>query len=286
MNYSTSEIEKKLNFNQIPVLPSGIAELFNTLSDDSIDFIELAATIEKFPGIAARLIAVANSAWSSPVTPVDSLEMACSRLGFDIVRSTSIAMAVASPFDANRCPKFNASYFWTTSLLAADASSWLRTGSTAMKTELPVIRTAGLIHNLGLLLLVDQLAEEAGMALKLVEDSDDLNLSDALQYILGFNHLEAGLLLGKAWNFPEPLIEAMAGRVIETDERDSAGEIANIVGIAVSMIRALQYSPRPWAIPQKQLQPLQIQPAVASDVFVRLTGQLTRVQQMADILFS
>ncbi len=215
---SISEIEKKLNFNQVPVLPSGVSKLFETLTDDSIDFTELAATIEKFPSIAARLIAIANSSWSSPVTPVDSLESACSRLGFDIVRSTSIALAVAAPFDANRCPKFSARYFWTTALLAADATSWLRMESSSMKTELPVVRTAGLLHNMGILLLVDQLPEEVGMAIKLVEDSEDLSMSDALLYILGFNHLETGLLLGKAWNFPDPLVEAMAGQVLETDE--------------------------------------------------------------------
>ena len=282
---TNNDLVNRLSFKQVPVLPAGVSILFKTLTDDSIGFIELAGIIEKFPSIAARLIAVANSPWSSPVATITSLEMACSRLGFDVVRSTSIALAVAAPFDSNRCPAFNAKYFWTTSLLAADATSWLSIGCKSIQTELPTVRTAGLIHNLGLLLLADQLAEEVHTAIKLAEESEDLSLSDALLYILGFDHLDAGLLLGKAWRFPEPLVEAMSGYAVEKNEESPAGEIASIVGLAVSMIQSLQYSRRPWSIPQAQLETLQIQPADATKVFERLSEQLTHIQEMADTLF-
>lgn len=280
-----NDIANKLNFKQIPVLSSNVSVLFKTLTDDSIGFIELARIIEQFPSIAARLIVMVNSSWSSPTTPVTSLEMACSRLGFDVVRSTSIALAVAAPFDSKRCPGFNAKYFWTTSLLAADATSWLSLSCKTIQTELPIIRTAGLIHNLGLLLLADQLAEEVHMAIKLAEKSEDLSLSDALLYILGFDHYDAGLLLGKAWCFPEPLVEAMGGHAIEKNREQREGEIASIVGLAVSMIQSLQYSRRPWSIPQVQLEHLQIQPADATKVFERLSLQLTHIQEMAVSLF-
>lgn len=282
---ANNDLANRLSFKQIPVLPPGVSILFKTLTDDSIGFIELAGIIEKFPSIAARLIAVANSSWSSPVVPITSLEMACSRLGFDVVRSTSIALAVAAPFDSNRCPGFNAKYFWTTSLLAADATSWLSIGCKSIQAELPTVRTAGLIHNLGLLLLADQLAEEVHAAIKLAEESEDLSLSDALLYILGFDHLDAGLLLGKAWRFPEPLVDAMSGYAVTKNGEAPSGEIASIVGLAVSMIQSLQYSRRPWSIPQVQLERLQIQPVDASKVFERLSEQLTHIQEMADTLF-
>ncbi len=282
---TNTDLANRLSFKQIPVLPSGVSLLFKTLTDDSIGFIELAGIIEQFPSIAARLIAVANSSWSSPVAPITSLEMACSRLGFDVVRSTSIALAVAAPFDSNRCPAFNAKYFWTTSLLAADATSWLSIGCKSIQTELPTVRTAGLIHNLGLLLLADQLAEEVHTAIKLAEESEDLGLSDALLYILGFDHLDAGLLLSKAWRFPEPLVEAMSGYAVDKNGEPPAGEIASIVGLAVSMIQSLQYSRRPWSIPQVQLERLQMQPVDATKVFERLSKQLAHIQEMADTLF-
>ena len=243
--HTNSDIANRLDVKQVPVLPTGVSHLFKTLTDDSISFNDLAGILEQFPSIAARLIALANSSWSSPISPITSLEMACSRLGFDVVRSTSIAFSVASPFDSNRCPSFNAKYFWTTALLAADATSWLSEGSKSIQTELPTMRTAGLIHNLGLLLLVDQLAEEVHQTIKMVEESEDLSLGDELRYTLGFNHLDAGLLLGQAWGFPEPLVEAMAGKVVDESNEQSTGEIAGIVGLSVSMIQCLQFNHRP-----------------------------------------
>lgn len=282
---TNNDLTERLNFKKIPVLPSGVSNLFKTLTDDSIDFVELAKILEKFPSVAARLIALANSSWSNPIAPITSLEMACSRLGFDVVRSTSIAFAVASPFDSNRCPGFNAKYFWTTSLLAADATSWLGASSKTMCAEPAVVRTAGLIHNLGLLLLADQLTEEVQQAIKLTMGSEDLSLSDALIYILGFNHYDSGLLLGQAWHFPEPLIEAMAGHAVENDSEVPAGEISCIVALAISMIQALQYSRRPWSIPQTMLEQLQIPQAEATTVFERLSERLPQVQEMADTLF-
>jgi len=284
--HTNNDLAARLSFKQIPVLPAGASNLLKTLTDDSINFDELAGVLEQFPSIAARLIALANSPWSSPISPISSLEMACSRLGFDVVRSTSIAFSVASPFDLNRCPGFNAKYFWTTALLAADATSWLRAGSKSMQAELPTVRTAGLIHNLGLLLLADQLAEEVRLAIKLAEESEDLNLSEALLYVLGFNHFDAGLLLGQAWHLPEPLVEAMAYDIVDENNEQPAGEIAGVVGLAVSMIQCLQYNRRPWSIPQTQLDQLQIPPTEATKVFERLSGQLAHIQEMADTLFA
>jgi len=281
--HTNNDLAARLNVKQIPVLPSGASNLLKTLTDDSICFNDLAGILEQFPSIAARLIALANSPWSSPISPISSLEMACSRLGFDVVRSTSIALSVASPFDSNRCPGFNAKYFWTTALLAADATSWLRAGSKSMQTELPTVRTAGLIHNLGLLLLADQLAEEVRQAINLAEESEDTNLSDALLYILGFNHFDAGLILGQAWHFPEPLLEAMACDTV--GENSASGEIAGIVGLAISMIQCLQYNRRPWSIPQAQLDQLLIPPSEATKVFERLSRQLSNIQKLADTLF-
>lgn len=283
---TNSTLADRLSTKHIPVLPPGIADLFKTLTDDSISFNELAESIERFPSIAARLIAVANSSWSNPITPVTSLELACSRLGFAVVRSTSIAFSVASPFDSNRCPGFDAKYYWTTALMAADAVSWLSSESNSMQVDIPTARTVGLIHNLGLMLLADQMPEEMAQAIKLVEDSESLGLGDALLSNFGFNHLDAGLLLGESWEFPESLIQAMSGNAFNKDMEQPAGEIESVVGVAVSMIQCLQYKRRPWSIPQDQLDLLQISPAEASKVFERLSEQLSAVQEMADILFS
>ena len=141
---------------QLPSMPAGAPYLLKSLTDESIDFVELASVVEKFPGIAGKLISLVNSAWSAPASEVTSLEATCSRLGLGVVRSTSIALAVASPFNSTRCPSFDLEYYWCSVLLTADAASRLvAVSSSKHEFEPATARAAGLLHNLGLLWLAD-----------------------------------------------------------------------------------------------------------------------------------
>jgi len=285
MMLSNDNALEQLNFKHIPVLPPGAPHLLKSLTDDSISFVELAGVIERYPTIAARLISLSNSAWSSPVTEITSLDHACSRLGFDVVRSASIALAVSAPFDTSRCPEFNAKFFWCSGLLAADGAAWLAQFSKSIHMEPASARAAGLIHNLGLLLMADQLPQEVDQAIRLVHKEEGMQLSQALLYILGFDHCDAGRQLGLAWELPELLVNAMDYRLDDDEAAEQANEVACLMDITVSMLRALQRN-RPWAIPQAQLDRLDITSAEASMIFERLSGQLTQIEELASTLFN
>ncbi len=275
---------QRLNFKHVPVLPPGAPYLLKALTDESLSFIELAEVIERYPTIAARLISLANSAWSSPVSEIKSTETACSRLGFDVVRSASIALAVSAPFDTSRCPDFDTRFFWTTSLLAADGVAWLAKARKSGDIEPPSARAAGLIHNLGLLLLADQLPVEVDQAIKLISKDGNMRLGEALLYILGFDHCDAGRLLGISWQLPGFLVDALDYR-LDNEHPEDTTEIAILIDITVSMLRALQHN-RPWAIPQAQLEEMQISQADASNVLERLSNQLPQIHELANMLFS
>lgn len=284
MMLNNNDALQRLNFKHIPVLPPGAPHLLKSLTDDSISFIELAGVIERYPTIAARLISLANSAWSSPVSEITSLENACSRLGFDVVRSASIALAVSAPFDTSRCPGFDAKFFWSSGLLAADGAAWLARFSKSTNIEPAAARAAGLIHNLGLLLMADQLPKDVDEAIRLIQKEEGMHLSQALLYILGFDHCDAGRQLGIAWELPDLLVNAMDYRM-DNNAQEEADEVTYLIDVTVSMLRALQRK-GPWAIPQTQLEWLQITPSDASTVFERLSGQLVQIEELANTLFN
>ncbi len=66
-----STLRIKLNTKRIPVLPPGSTYLMQSMMDESLNFRQLAGIVERYPSIAARLIALANSVWSSPVSPIN-----------------------------------------------------------------------------------------------------------------------------------------------------------------------------------------------------------------------
>ena len=205
----------------VPVLPRGTTELFVALGDPALSFDVLTERLAVFPSIVARLLALANSPWSSPVAPVATLDDAVSRLGLDIVRSVSLALLVSNTFDANRCRRFEPRLYWCSALLSAECASLLAASArpaaplpTPLPTPLPpaTARTAGLINNLGLLWLADALPAETDDAFEAVAADPALSVSAALISVCGVSDGDAGEALGKAWNLPAALTAAMSGR--------------------------------------------------------------------------
>ena len=189
-------------------MPSGVSCLLQALTDENIDNNKLKAVIGRFPSIAARLLFLANSAWAAPPVPVTSLEMACARLGLNIVRSVSIALAISSPFNPMRCAAFDAERYWCMALLAADGSACLASFVRGVDLDIQTIRTAGLLHNLGLLWLADNRPLETAHALEVAID-ESISLNQALRQVAGTDYCEVGGCLGDMWALPEVLVVAM-----------------------------------------------------------------------------
>ncbi|MDJ0806915.1 MAG: HDOD domain-containing protein [Gammaproteobacteria bacterium] len=274
----------ELHSNQIPVLPPGAPFLLKSLSDENISMQELARIIERFPVIAARLITLSNSAWSAPVASITSLEMACARLGFGIVRSVSIALAVSSPFNSNHCPAFDPERFWCSALLTAEASSWLaQAASPQAGLDSATVRAAGLLHNLGLIWLTDKLPEEMQQVFIQSRQDPDLPLNQALQSMLGIECHDASGRLAQIWELPETLVIAISQHA-KLDYADTGWEAAVVVGMAASMVSTLFHG-LPWQADELRLKRLSISSSQADELFERLSIQFERTRKLAQQIF-
>lgn len=284
-NKITSAPMIRLNTKRIPVLPPGSTYLMQSMMDESLNFRQLASIVERYPSIAARLIALANSVWSSPVSPIHSLEMACSRLGFGVVRSTCIALSVSSPFDPTHCPAFDTKHFWSHLLLVADTSTWLAQLTPDEENVPPqTVRAAGLLHDLGLLWLVDQLPEESQQAILLSQKGSGITLSRALLEMIGIDHRAAGRYLGEAWNLPEPLLVAMSHRSA-MEQTTPYWQIASAVNLADCLVSAMGKE-IPCPVSDKQLQALGLKHQDVGYVMQLLYRQKDATLELARMLFS
>jgi HD-like signal output (HDOD) protein len=273
----------RLSTLQLPTLPTGVPFLLKSLTNEDIEFIELATLMEKFPSIVGKLVSLANSAWSSPIAEVTSLEVTCSRLGLDVVKSTSIGLAIAAPFNPMRCSSFDAEYFWSSALLTADAASRLLAVSSANSDlESSTARTAGLLHNLALLWLVDKLPAEVDQAITMVKNNQIESLRQAFVHILGFDQQQAGRQLGSSWALPEPLVESMS-HYADTCYQGPQRTIVTTVGLAAKLVSAvLKEEPCPTA--DTRLASLGITEEKLTRVFDQLNEQLVKVRTMASVL--
>lgn len=223
---------------QLPMMPASLPHLVAVMSDPDIDPSMVAIAVSRFPSIAVRLVSLANSAWTSPVTPITSIEQACSHLGLNLVRSLSLSIAIAAPFSPARCLAFDSEAFWCNTLLLADCAAHLSEFSVATGTNgRETVRAAALFSNLSLLWLADVLPEETASALE--EDADTEVFPDQpLRRACGMDTGHVGGLLGRAWGLPDALVAGMEHH--GNPHYDGSGwEIATLVRVAADIVHAV-----------------------------------------------
>lgn len=275
---------ERLGSGRLPVLPSNTSYLLQALGNEQLNFAELAAVIEQFPTIAGRLIALANSAWSSPVETILTVEQACTRLGLSVVRSTSLALAVASAFDPSRCPDFDAERYWSDALLCAEAASRICSLADGIDNLEPAAaRAGGLLHNLGVLWIADRLPEEFGRAVQRVTAADEtLHLHQALREELGFDQADAGGLLAMEWGLPAELETAMS----LTGEYDSSHwqPMERIVGLSIRLTHELRHG-QACPLDDPRVESLGLGRQECESLESALQQQTERLRELARTLF-
>ncbi len=282
---SQAAVEKKLSGEALPVLPANTTRLLKNLADDDIDIAGLTQTIELFPSISGRLVALANSAWSAPIEEITSLDRAIARLGLAVVKSTSLAMAIASPFDKNKCPEFDTAYFWYRSFLTAEIATHIHgLMSDMLRHDVATLRTAGLIHNLGLLLLADKHPAVVTTAIKQKQDGEYPSLKDALIAELGFDYTHAGHYLAISWSLPPVLTKVLASYP-DPDFNGLYWEEVNAVGLANSIAFDVQ-NEQQRTLEDPRLLRLGISVDEVQQLYARFEVEKEKLQQLAEELFS
>jgi len=213
------EIEQECN---LPVLPPGISSLFKILSDDNITYEVVAEELERFPAIAIRVVATANSSWAAPIAPITSLRESCSRLGTQLVLSISIALSVSQAFNPSRCPAFESQKFWVSALLTAEAA-YMRAKETSNICP-DTARLAGLLHNIGLLWLAENRPLEISEAIT-ISQKDNVSFTQTLLEKYNLDLYDVGGYLSTSLELPETIgtmIASYSAKNISSEDIDNA----------------------------------------------------------------
>jgi len=195
----------------LPPLPATAQEILTCFGDEFIDAEKVAGVVEGDPGICAKLLGLANSAYFCLSEPVHSIREAIARvLGVDTVRSLVLAMAIQQSFNTRKCPAFLARRFWMQSLLTAECCKKIvMADEKACDATRDLAYTTGLCHNLGLMALAHMDAGNTQVVLHAHQESAEVgNLGDLFIARLGTNHKIMTAELARFWSLPEPMIAA------------------------------------------------------------------------------
>lgn len=214
-------------------LPAGTAaqRTLWALAGDGTDWRRIADAIGSCPGVAARLLGLANSAFFGLSTPVTTLRDAIQILGLNLVRALTIALISQRQLGTAACTAFDEKRYWFASLLAA---SVCRQVSHKIKPANPDMGDtaflAGLVHRLGMKALAHISPQMMNTVLTDAAERGT-GLCNRERELLGMNHREAGAILLERWNAPHSLVLSTA-HYGEADCGCEWQELCTIVGLA------------------------------------------------------
>ena len=220
----------------LPPLPATAQEILTCFGDEFIDADKVTAVVEGDPGICAKLLGLANSAYFGLAEPVNAIGEAISRvLGVDTVRSLVLAMAIQQSFDSKGCPSFNTERFWVQSLLSAECCKKIAFADEGADDAVrDLAYSAGLCHNLGLMALVHMEPRRANSVLaKHGKEEKPDTLSSLFLDEFATDHKIMTAELARVWSLPAPMLAAYQYRAFpQTNCEERLGPVvaAGVVG--------------------------------------------------------
>lgn len=211
---------------ELPSFPDVVINIRNALEDPACTSEQLAAVVRTDPVLAARLLMSANSAFHNRAgIEIVDLNLAISRLGFEVVRNTAIALAVEQIFAAAEHKDLKEALrdVWSGSLALASMSFVIARNAGKVNPDNAFL--CGLLHDIGKLYILTRAREFPALL------GDAASLAAVMQQWSA----SVGKSIIEAWGFPQDIaasVEAEAG----LGPDDSAPTLVDVVFLAKLLI--------------------------------------------------
>jgi HD-like signal output (HDOD) protein len=185
----------------------GAARVLALLYDPDVDIGEVLDCLRSDPGLAARVLKVANAPYYRQAGSVGTVDRAVQVLGLTAIRGVAASGCLDRLAPPRRGVAFDPDRFRQHSLAVATAAQQLsRAAASGIDGEAYM---AGLLHDIGILLLVK--VEPALMDCYAPPVTTDPAVARAAEVAhFGVTHEECALMLTQAWSMPAWLSQAIA----------------------------------------------------------------------------
>jgi HD-like signal output (HDOD) protein len=229
---------------KLPPFSPVLNRVLASLNDDNATYAQLGELIEKDTVLAANILQLANSALYARSGNCTSVRHAASRLGMSKLMNAILGMSISRMWNQGQMPRaWSVGRFNVHSVATALVSD-------LMAQRLPVrypegAFVAGLLHDIGQLLIVRSLPEEYDRLMQVSAETARPPV-ECEQEVLGFTHAELSAMALATWNLPEPTQVAVRfhhshsldptvlnpGEITLSSAIDAANRYTNSIGIS------------------------------------------------------
>lgn len=195
-------LQKKISLEdvQIPGLPDTTAQIIAALEDDLCSVTKLEEVILKDPALTAEVLKIVNAPYYQSGRSGKSVSSVADTIMFIGMGNLVTLVSIASL--THQCASGSLDRDIIRHLLAVSstaASLAEQTKKLRVRREVAVV--AGLLHDIGILVLLDRLPGEY-QALRNRVSETGVPIAVAELESLGFTHCAVGALLAERWHFP------------------------------------------------------------------------------------
>ncbi len=205
----------------LPPLPEGSMRIINAVNDPDISIDELVAVISLSPSLVARLLGLANSSYFGRTTPITELRAAIIQvLGFNLVKSLALSIAVNVEFDSVHCPDFDSVRFWRFGLTRALLAQKLASKSKDESLTATVVYTGALLMDIGIQGAVYVLPEQMNVFFAECQ-LNGVCINRKMLDDFGVNFYQLGYLLLHRWQLPDIYVSPLkylSQSIVQEDE--------------------------------------------------------------------
>jgi HD-like signal output (HDOD) protein len=227
----------------LPPFSPVLNRLLASLASEEVSFTKLSDLIEKDTVVSANVLHLVNSALYARRGTVNSVRHALSLLGVNKLRNAVLGMSISKMWNSVRTPPhWSMANFNIHSVATAQLSDMLAQKVPVSYPEGAFV--AGLLHDVGLLLIVVGLPDESAHTLERSQEVG-CSIEEAERDLLGFTHAELSADALAAWNLPAPIQKAVRDHHMDVQASDSELPLASLIYAADQYLESAGISIHP-----------------------------------------
>jgi HD-like signal output (HDOD) protein len=191
---------------QLPAMPKTYGRLQTALSRPTVTAGEIGDIVNADAAIASKVLQITNSAFFRLRKPIIRIKDAVTYLGFATIRNLVLSAEIFGQWKIPlNLPEVDPEQLQNHAQFAAAACKSLAGG----RAPADDAWLAGLLHDIGYWILVQECPRELAQALELSR-TEGLPLFECERRTTGATHAEIGAYLLGLWGLPYPIVEAVA----------------------------------------------------------------------------
>ena len=193
----------------LPSLPSIYTEIMAEMQSDDPSIKNVGAIIGRDVSMAAKILQVVNSVFFGLPQKIGNPQQAVMLLGLENIKSLVLSVKIFSEFSQKKYTWFNLDAIFNHSISVSSHAKAIVKREKMDQDLVNYSLMAGLLHDLGKLILATNFNETYRQVLAETQNSDH-RLWELERETFGTSHAEIGAYLMGLWNIENPIIEAIA----------------------------------------------------------------------------